>query len=274
MRRCSSGRLEQHGHDPHGLGGQVGDRALLRPLDQRARLVAERQRRGLRPVEPDLGRAQTVEGPERPPLDPGRRRVDQEDAGTVGRGRGDHQPVGRVAMDDVGLHATQAPGLAVALGADLRGRRARPGAGLVGGPGQEHPPRRDLGNQLGPRRRVRAEPKRRPGQRRGREIGLGREPSAQRLGDHQGLHRPAAQAAVGFREGRGEQAEVGEGRPQLAAPALRRRSRPAPGLEVAAVGQEPLQRLLQHRLLGGELEVHRPSTPDAMMFFCTSLAPP
>jgi hypothetical protein len=44
-------------------------------------------------------------------------------------------------------------------------------------------------------------------------------------------------------------------------------------LEAAVARHQPLDAVLQHALVIAELEVHKPSTAFARMFFCTSLLP-
>ena len=99
------------------------------------------------------------------------------------------------------------------------------------------------------------------------------------LGDDRCLEEPRAQPAAGLGYGEREPAEVRERLPGGLGTADRRLQALLAGVERIAFQQEPLRALAQHLLFVGQPEIHgwRPQKPKAsfaMMFFCTSRAPP
>ena len=114
----------------------------------------------------------------------------------------------------------------------------------------------DPRDELGALRLARAMAQEAAAEDHGGEIGLERERAAERLHDDHGLDRAAAEAAMLLGEGQPEQAELGVLRPQRAAEALGLLRVAPPVLEAVAVGDEPLDALLQEPLFVGEIEIH------------------
>ena len=109
------------------------------------------------------------------------------------------------------------------------------------------------------------------------EVGFERERTAEGLHHDQGLDGAAAEAAVALGEGQAEQSHLGIARPQRAAVAAGLVAAGEALFEAAAFGQQPLQAVLQHALLVGEVEVHvgqSPSTVLARMLRWISFEPP
>ena len=125
----------------------------------------------------------------------------------------------------------------------------------------------DPRDQLGALRVARAMAQEAAAEDHGREIGLERERAPERLHDDHRLDRAAAEAAMLLGEGQPEQAELGVLPPQRAAETLGLLRVAPPVLEGIAVGDEPVDALLQEPLFVGEIEIHlcprSPVIPEA-----------
>src|SRR6202044_639037 len=111
----------------------------------------------------------------------------------------------------------------------------------------------------------------------GLKVGLERQRLAELLHHDHRLDRAAAKAAVGFGEGRAEQAHVGVVAPQGLAPPPRARLIALAGLEPVALPHQPRDIVAQLFLFGAELEIHLPQSPRialAMMLRWISFDPP
>ena len=95
----------------------------------------------------------------------------------------------------------------------------------------------------------------------GLEVRLDDQALAELLGDDHRLDRPAAEAAVGFREGRAQEPELGELRPHLRPPTGLGFRDLAARLEVVLFADKTGDRVAQHVLLGREAEIHKNDTP-------------
>ena len=111
----------------------------------------------------------------------------------------------------------------------------------------------------------------------GLKVGLERQRLAELLHHDHRLDRAAAKAAVGFGEGRAEQAHVGVVAPQGLAPPPRARLIALAGLEPVPLPHQPRDIVAQLFLFGAELEIHLPQSPRialAMMLRWISFDPP
>ncbi len=122
---------------------------------------------------------------------------------------------------------------------------------------QRQPALGDGRHQLLEQRLVAGMAQRAAAQHDGGEIGLDDEAAAERLGDDHGLGQPLAEPAVLLGEGHGQQPEVGILLPQGGAVALGLLHVAHALAELAvAVGEQPLDAVLQLALLVVEIEIH------------------
>src|SRR5262249_29059640 len=94
-----------------------------------------------------------------------------------------------------------------------------------------------------------------------REIRLEHQRLAERFHHDHGFDAAAAEAAVLLREGKPEQALLGELAPDRLAPAALLLHVLLALLEIIGVGQEAIEALLEQALLLGQIEIHFSSFP-------------
>ena len=88
------------------------------------------------------------------------------------------------------------------------------------------------------------------------EEGLDHEGAAERLHDDAGFDGAAAEAALVLGEGEAEEAELGHGRPERAAPAVGLGPTGLPGVEAVAVLDQAADAVLEQALVVVEIKVH------------------